>query len=324
MIIIHSFTKKTFCKIKRYHYFALKDFIKMHFFYSNTDNDASDSNILKEFDFINDFGFEEYKDIRQKSLRLHYNEGIEICYVTKGRYNWIVGDKNYLLFPGNGFVTCPWQKHGSPQEVVDLGEIYWIVIKPSVFSEKGQFELGNWSRLKQPENKLIYDVLSKNINHSLLKAQLLKSLFIELHNELTSKDFGYYQRVCNIVEELLIGTVRMLQNREDQIVKNQQWFLNFETLLKDNISEKWTLNEMAKESNIGITTFTRLVKEHTGYTPANYIIFLRLEKAKELLAKTSRKLTDIALECGFYSSQHFSSTFSKWVGITPYIYRKNF
>ncbi len=294
----------------------------MHFFYSSTDTDASESNLLDEFDFINDFGFEEYKDIRQKPLRLHYNEGIEICYVTKGRYNWIVGDKSYLLFPGDGFVTCPWQKHGSPKEVVDLGEIYWIVIKPSKFSENGRFDLGDWSRLKRAENQLLFNVLSKNTNHAIKKAQLLETLFIEMHNELTHKDFGYYQRVCNLVEELLIGTVRLIQNRENQMVKNQQWFLNFETLMKDSISKKWTLDEMAKESKIGITTFTRLVKEHSGYTPANYLIFLRLEKAKEMLTKTAHKLTYIALECGFYSSQHFSSTFSKWVGITPYIYRR--
>ena len=295
----------------------------MHFFYSNTDNDASDSGILKEFDFINDFGFEEYKDIRQKPLRLHYNEGVEICYVTKGRYNWIVGDKNYLLFPGNGFVTCPWQKHGSPREVVDLGEIYWIVIKSDKFSENGQFKLGDWSRLKPQENRLICNVLSKNTNHTLLKAQLLKTLFVELHKELMQKDFGYYQRVCNLVEEFLIVTVRIVQSREKQVIKNQQWFLNFEILLKDNISKKWTLEEMSRESKVGVTTFTQLVKEHSGYTPANYLIFLRLGKAKELLVKTTGRLTNIALECGFYSSQHFSSTFSKWIGITPSVYRKN-
>ena len=295
----------------------------MHFFYSNTDSDATDPRILKEFSFINDFGFEEYKDIRQKPLSLHYNKGIEICYVTKGRYNWVVGDKSYLLFPGDGFITCPWEKHGSPREVLDLGEIYWIVIQPELFLESGKFKLGGWSKLKSTENRLIGKVLANNKNHSLLKAQFFKPLFVELQKELVQKDFGYYQRVCNLVEELLIKTVRLLQNRENTILENRQWFLNLEDRLINNLSKKWTLDEMLQDSGIGITTFTQLIKEHSGYTPANYIIFLRLEKAKELLAKTSRKLTDIALECGFYSSQHFSSTFSKWVGITPYIYRKN-
>ncbi len=295
----------------------------MHFFYSNSDGDATDTQILNEFCFINDFGFEEYKDIRQKPLSLHYNKGIEICFVTKGRYNWVVGEKSYLLFPGDGFITCPWEKHGSPRKVVDLGEIYWIVIRPELFLKNGKFKLGGWSKLDRPSNNLIGKVLAENRKHSLLKAQFLKPLFAELQNELTHKDFGYYQRVCNLVEELLIKTVRLLQNRENRMIKNQQWFLNFENRLKKDISKKWTLEEMSRESGIGITTFTQLVKEHSGYTPANFLIFLRLEKAKELLTQTTKKLTEIALECGFYSSQHFSSTFSKWIGITPNGYRKS-
>lgn len=294
----------------------------MHYFYSKTDGDASNSNILDEFDFINDFGFEEYKDIRQKPLSLHFNEGIEICYVTKGRYEWVVEGKSYLLFPGDGFITCPWQKHGSPREVVDLGEIYWVVIKPQVFLESGKFNLGNWSRIKSHGSKLIGEVISKNENHKLSKAQALKPLFIDMKNELEKKDFGYAQRISSLIEEFLITTVRMIKNRENQILKNQNWFHGFNEILKDDLSKKWTLDEMAKQNEVGITSLTRLVKENTGYTPANYLIYLRLEMAKYLLSNSSKKLTDIALESGFYSSQHFSSTFSKWVGLAPKDYRK--
>ena len=293
----------------------------MHFFYSKTDRDASSAGILEEFEFINDFGFEEYKDIRQKPLGLHYNEGIEICYVTKGRYEWVVGDKSYLLFPGDGFITCPWQKHGSPREVVDLGEIYWIVIKPKNFISKGGFELGNWTRFKPAENEMIGKVLSENSNHTLQKAHILRTLFIALKNEIDNKEFGYYQRICNLVEEFLLESVRIIQSRESQIIRNQNWFSKFEALLTGNLSKKWTLEEMAKRNKVGITTLTQLVKENTGYTPANYLIYLRLENAKRLLSDSNKKLTEIAFDCGFYSSQHFSSTFSKWVGKTPLLYR---
>ena len=294
----------------------------MHLFYSKTDSDATRSWLLDEFEFINDFGFEEYKDIRQKPLSLHYNKGIEICYVTKGRYEWVVGHKSYLLFPGDGFITCPWQKHGSPREVVDLGEIFWIVIKPSVFAKNGKFCLGDWSRLNASENELIGNVLSENSRHILQKAHVLKTLFFALKNEAENKDFGYYQRICNLTEDFLINVVRIIQNRDNRIINNQNWFTSFEVLLSENLSKKWALDEMAKKSNVGTTSLIQKVKEHTGYTPANYLIFLRIEKAKELLLSTKMKLTDIALECGFYSSQHFSSTFSKWVGKTPFKYRK--
>lgn len=294
----------------------------MHFFYSKTDRDASGSNLLKEFDFINDFGFEEYKDIRQKPLGLHYNEGIEICYVTKGRYEWAVGEESYVLFPGDGFITCPWQKHGSPREVVDLGEIYWIVLKPRKFLQDGNFEMGKWSRLKEKDCSLIGKTLSENSDHKLRKAYALKSLFIELTRELNDRAFGYKQRISNLVEELMITTVRIIQNRDNQSVLKQNWFLEFDSILKSDLSKKWTLEELASLNQVGITTLTRLVKSNTGYTPANYLIYLRLEKAKELLSQTTKKLTEIALECGFYSSQHFSSTFSRWVGKSPRNYRK--
>lgn len=296
----------------------------MHFFYSKNDKDATNLEILNEFRFINDFGFEEYKDLRQKPLGLHYNKGIEFCYVTKGRYEWVVGDKSYLILPGNGFVTCPWQQHGSPCDAVDLGEIYWIVIKPEVFTEDGFFYLGDWSRFSSSENKLIGGVLSKNLKHTIQKAQPLKILFESLRHEIENKNFGYFQRVSNLVEEFLINTVRLIQSRENQIKENMNWFSNFNDLINANIAKKWTLNELARKNNVGITTLTHLVKEHTGYAPANYIIYLRLEKAKEQLRNSSKNLTNIALDCGFYSSQHFSSTFSRWIGKTPSIYRKQF
>lgn len=295
----------------------------MHFFYSRTDGDAEGFELLERFPFINDFGFEEYKDIRQKPLQLHFNHGIELCYVMKGRYDWVVEEQQYLLFPGNGFVTCPWEKHGSPHEVVDLGEIYWIVIRPEVFSKDGHFYLGEWSRFSDSENQLIGQVLAQNTKHTIEKAQAFRQLFERLHAEIEKKEFGYYQRVCNIVEELLINTVRIIQNRENQWNENRNWFSNFDYHLNQNLSKKWTLEEMSQINRVGVTTLTQLVKKHTGYTPANYLIYLRLEKAKQLLVDTSRSMTSIALDCGFYSSQHFSSTFSKWVGMQPSVFRRS-
>ncbi len=295
----------------------------MHFFYSKTDKDASGSGALMDFPFINDFGFEAYKDIRQKPLELHYNHGIEFCYVLKGRYEWIVDDQEYVLLPGNGFVTCPWEEHGSPHGVVDLGEIYWVVIQPEIFDQSGQLNLGDWTRFTKAESQLIGQTLAGNQNHILQKAHPMKKLFENLKHELENKHFGYYQRVCSLVEEFLISTVRIIQNRESQRLETKVWFTNFDKMIKNDLAHKWTLQEMSNKNDVGITTLTQLLKENTGYSPANYLIYLRLEKAKEMIETTTKSLTQIALDCGFYSSQHFSLTFSKWIGSSPSLYRKN-
>jgi transcriptional regulator GlxA family with amidase domain len=73
---------------------------------------------------------------------------------------------------------------------------------------------------------------------------------------------------------------------------------------------------------LGISAFTEKVKGFTGFSPLHYLINLRIAEAIKLLRQTNRSLTDIALSTGFYSSQHFSSTFKKLTGYTPRDYRK--
>ncbi len=297
----------------------------MHFSYSRTGNIIESEGVgpLEEFPFLTDFGFVAFKDFKTP-LELHYNDGLEICYVTKGRYDWIVDNKKYQLLPGSGFATCPWQLHGSPHQTVDLGEVYWIVIQPKLFSSDGKFTLGKWSRFSVMDNAKIGEILSKNENHLFPKAKSFLNLFKNLKEELKTKRFGYKQRVYNITEDFLIETINLIQNAREQGTENQCWFENFESLLCQNISRKWSIDEMSEKTGIGVTTLTQRVKDHTGYTPANYLTFMRIEKSKEDLSESQKKLLTIALDCGFYSSQHFSSTFSKWVGMSPNAYRKQF
>jgi AraC-like DNA-binding protein len=49
---------------------------------------------------------------------------------------------------------------------------------------------------------------------------------------------------------------------------------------------------------------------------------LKIEKAKELLAKTNLSILDITVECGFNSQSYFSTVFSGFEGMTPNQYRK--
>ena len=53
-----------------------------------------------------------------------------------------------------------------------------------------------------------------------------------------------------------------------------------------------------------------------------YLINLRISEAIRMLKSSTISLTDIALDTGFYSSQHFSTTFKKLTGYTPGHFRK--
>ena len=68
---------------------------------------------------------------------------------------------------------------------------------------------------------------------------------------------------------------------------------------------------------------SRLFKKQLGITLTDYVIHARMEKAKELLLSTHRKINDIALEVGFESASYFTRFFKRTTGMTPLDYRDN-
>ncbi len=61
-----------------------------------------------------------------------------------------------------------------------------------------------------------------------------------------------------------------------------------------------------------------------GVTPNNFIINMKLEKAKYLLSVTDLNIAEVAYQCGFLDNVYFSYVFKKKEGITPREYRNKF
>jgi AraC-like DNA-binding protein len=80
---------------------------------------------------------------------------------------------------------------------------------------------------------------------------------------------------------------------------------------------------MAALVGLGTTAFSDKVKSFTGFSPMSYLINIRISEAIRLLKKPKAVVTSIALDTGFYSSQHFATTFKKLTGYTPSEFRKN-
>jgi len=69
---------------------------------------------------------------------------------------------------------------------------------------------------------------------------------------------------------------------------------------------------------------SRLFRKETGMSLTDYIVDRRMEKAKEALAKTNVKISDIALSVGYANFSHFSKQFKRSTGLTPQEYRKKY
>ena len=94
--------------------------------------------------------------------------------------------------------------------------------------------------------------------------------------------------------------------------------------LKENFSNPDITNSaLAAMCNISEVYFRKLFKEYTEKSPRQYILTLRLKKAKHLLSLGDDKIWSIAEACGFESTAHFCRTFKEHFGISPKDYRKS-
>jgi AraC family transcriptional regulator len=93
--------------------------------------------------------------------------------------------------------------------------------------------------------------------------------------------------------------------------------------LRTNLDRQVKLDELARVACFSEFHFHRIFGAVTGETVNDFTNRLRLEKAARLLRYSDRKLTDIALDCGFSSSATFSRAFRAAYETSPSAFRKS-
>ncbi len=93
-------------------------------------------------------------------------------------------------------------------------------------------------------------------------------------------------------------------------------------LMRHNIDEPLTIEDLAAFVNISRRQLERLFFKHLDATPSRYYLELRLTRARQLLQQTNKSLTDIAVATGFVSISHFRRCFGRLFGISPGRFRK--
>lgn len=92
-------------------------------------------------------------------------------------------------------------------------------------------------------------------------------------------------------------------------------------LLEDGLDKAFRLQPLARMAGLSEFHFSRAFKKTTGFTPSQYFIRMRVERARRLLRETQMPVIDVGLEVGYASPSHFAQVFKREVGVPPTEYR---
>ena len=144
---------------------------------------------------------------------------------------------------------------------------------------------------------------------------------------------GKYFMLKSYLMQMLLIIVREATDIQDVKQKG----MNFETYgkgyavkkiinyMNENYEHKISLDQIAHNMYLSPVYVSKIFKEETGESPINYLIKIRLDKAKGILEQEEGgSIKNIANEVGYEDVYHFSKLFKKYFGVSPLNYRKRF
>lgn len=257
-----------------------------------------------------------WMDLRATSpLHRHRNDGYEVTCVLRGEVAWeIVGSPPMVLTGGRLSLMQPRVEHRGELDVIRPAKLFWIVFDPA-----------------RPGARRNTIFTSRELSHLGARLAAAGNCVTAASDELLDAIRQLRQPICRLTEknpdpllrataaallsQVIVGIVRCLERPgERQLSQSIHQAMDY---MKSHLSQPLDIELLSRIAGTRRTRFYELFGQQAGQSPADYLARLRCQQATALLLKSRLSITEIALRCGFSSSQYFARAFRRYAGRTP-------
>lgn len=260
------------------------------------------------------------EEVTQPGFRVrgHWHYFIEMLYVLEGEIRVDCGNYRYTLKEGMVIVLPPRMLHR-----IQMGErlpIRYAVVKfdlnairiPRAYLPKLR---GVLSAIRE-RRPMIFSQREQEENRFGFYIQ-------NCLEELAEKRFGYELNIYSSLSMMLIQMVRLWEQREmieietDEVENSTVFFDNILEYIDAHSFEPILVQELAEKSGMSYSNFARTFKMQHGRSCKEYIEYIRISKAEELVLYSDFDISYIAQETGFADASHFIRIYKKFKAETP-------
>ncbi len=257
------------------------------------------------------------------SMEPNQHEFFEMVYIKKGKAVFEIAGKPAPIGPNDIVIIKPNQTHKlivQSQEGCEFIVLSFRFInqRNSEFSEVPLEDFLNFVSGKESGAFITLKVSQKNEIIIILNRILKEKNNIEIGSEFLNH---------LLVMELFVFISRALKMEWESSIRNKSPKIKelihiSAKYIHNNFERDITISDIAKYVFLSSSYFTRAFKDEMGVSPINYLLSVRVERAKEMLSGSDLKISDIALSVGFSNQQRFNEIFKKHTSMTPLQYRK--
>jgi len=264
-----------------------------------------------------------YRTTSLEQPNFHAHRGYELYLCVQGEGHFIVGERMHVLGAGTFTVIKPMALHLSrPDQGVPFHR-YILAIERSYLEQLYVKDRECWMTIRQ----WLPDVENDSIHSQLNTQQILRlqEILAQLEWETKKKQPCYPIIVKSLLLQLFAQLGRyqnlspeVVQVRNDAEKHIVEGMLNY---MIEHYDESLSAEKLCGHFHVSRSYFFRIFKQHTGVTMNEFLVSIRMTKAKDLLQETDLPIIEIAGDVGFQDVSHFCNTFKRLTGMTPSRYR---